>query len=141
VNSLCVSWAADTDMGSCVHDDVGDGPIPAMTCSDSQLKQNVSVAGFVVGEAGGVLAPISPKACGPGCRSGTTGVTARTERWRFCSACDLRGIRAAPFLGINPLLTFATCKPLFAGALQSIAQLTHCATVVRSRLSVSVRPS
>ncbi len=63
VNARCVSRAKDTDMGSSVHDDIGDGRIPAMPCSDSQPTRNVSVAGFVAGGAGGVITKIAPKAC------------------------------------------------------------------------------
>ena len=63
VNSRCVSGADDTDMGSSVHDDIGDGRIPAMPCSDSQPTRNVSVAGFVAGGAGGVITQIAANAC------------------------------------------------------------------------------
>ena len=52
VNSRCVSGAEDTDMGPSVHDDIGDGRIRAMPCSDSQPTRNVSVAGFRAGGAG-----------------------------------------------------------------------------------------
>jgi hypothetical protein len=41
-------------MTSSVHNDIGDGQISAMPCSDSQPTRNVSVAGFVAGGAGGV---------------------------------------------------------------------------------------
>jgi hypothetical protein len=63
VNARCVSRAKDTDMGSSVHDDIGDGRIPAMPCKDSQPTRNVSVAGFVAGGAEGKIAKIAPKAC------------------------------------------------------------------------------
>jgi hypothetical protein len=63
VNARCVSRAKDTDMGSSVHDDIGDGRIPAMPCSDSQPTRNGSVAGFVAGGTGGVIRKIVPKTC------------------------------------------------------------------------------
>jgi hypothetical protein len=63
VNSRCVSGAVDTDMGSSVHDEICDGRIPAMPCSDSQPTRNVNVAGFVARGAGGVIMQIAPKAC------------------------------------------------------------------------------
>jgi hypothetical protein len=63
VNPRCVSGAEDTDMGSGVHDDIGDGRIPAMPYSDSQPTRNVSVAAFVAGRAAGVITQIAPKAC------------------------------------------------------------------------------
>ncbi len=50
-------------MGPSVHDEIGDGRIRAMPCSDSQPRRNVSVAGFVAGGAGGVITQIAPKAC------------------------------------------------------------------------------
>src|SRR5260370_41686399 len=36
VNALRVSAAEAANIGSGVHDDIGDGRIPAMTCSDSR---------------------------------------------------------------------------------------------------------
>jgi hypothetical protein len=50
-------------MGSSVHDDIGEGWIPAMLCSDSQPTRNVSLAGFVAGGTGAVITKIAPKAC------------------------------------------------------------------------------
>jgi hypothetical protein len=50
-------------MGSSVHDDIGGRRIPAIPWSDSQPTRNVSVAGFVAGGAGDVIAPIVPKPC------------------------------------------------------------------------------
>jgi hypothetical protein len=40
VNARCVLAAEDTDIGSGVHDDIGDGPIPALPCS---LEQQAAV--------------------------------------------------------------------------------------------------
>ena len=73
VNSWCVSGAEDTDMGSSVHDDIGDRRIPAMPCSDSQPMRPVSVAGFVAGGAGGVNTQIARRPAALACRIGTAG--------------------------------------------------------------------
>ena len=53
MNSLYVSGAEDTDMGSSVHDDIGDKRIPVLPCSDSQPARNVCVAGIAAGGVGG----------------------------------------------------------------------------------------
>jgi hypothetical protein len=42
VNARCVLAAADTNIGSGVHDDIGDGHIPAVPCSDSQATRRAA---------------------------------------------------------------------------------------------------
>jgi hypothetical protein len=61
-----LSTAEAADIGSSVHDDIGDGRIPALPCSDSQPTRNVSVAGIFAGGAGaGQAAEAVPRAaCG-----------------------------------------------------------------------------
>jgi len=100
VNSRCVSGADDTDMGSSVHDDIGDGRIPAMPCSDSRPTRSVSVAGFVAGGAGGVIKQIAAKACCARLQKRYGGRhTARTRRWlpdirrREADNCNWIGFR------------------------------------------------
>jgi len=64
------------------HDDIGDGRIPAMPCSDSPPPRNVSVGGFVAGGTGGRDYA--------NCREGLLRSAADTLRHRHYDSIDRR---------------------------------------------------
>jgi hypothetical protein len=82
-------------MGSSVHDDIGDGRVPTMPCSDSQPTRNVSVAGFVAGGTAGITRKIAPKACCAKLQKRYGGRhTANCDRWNariHWHKADIRG--------------------------------------------------